>query len=163
MQSIPVTRQLQLATQKENRLAVGIAALMGCVVPLMVGFVSHALPAIWKAQGIYSPTFWMLVAMCAGGCAFSFKSVYQWGVLAFSDRAKAVGFAFLLEGMLVMSGTVETTTLQVLGYVAQAYLVLINAISCGTSLITNSREYSATIRAERKALNAKVKPKKQAA
>ena len=148
MQTVPVTRQLTLACQKENRLAVTIAALMGCVVPLMVGFVSHALPSVYS---LTSPVFWTLALMCAGGCAFSFKSVYQWGVLAFSDRAKAIGFAFLLEGMLVMSGMVELTTIQVLGYVAQGYLVLINAISCGTSLITNSREYSAAMRAERKA------------
>ena len=139
--SIPITIQLQIATRKGNRLAAALGAVLGTVVPVMVYAVSHKLPAL--EMGTF--TFWFLGLMMVGGCYFSMKSVICWGTLAFEkDRVKAVAFALLLEGMLVVSGVVPD--LDWLGAAALIYLCLINAVSCGCSIAVESKNYSAVAR-----------------
>lgn len=155
MQNISIIRQLNLVVLKGNRLACAIGALMGFVVPLMVYAVTHELPGIYKESGVVSLPFLALSAMAVAGCVFSAKSVYQWGVLAFADRFKAVGFAILLEGMLAMSGIVhESQWMRWLGAVALAYLMLVNAISSATNIVTHNKDCQ---RAERETVKTKRK------
>jgi len=133
---IPITVQLQIAARRGNRLATLIGAIMGTVVPVMVFAVTHKLPQLQYTEF----TFWMLSVMMVGGCYFSMKSVIVWGKLAFQqDKVKAVAFALLLEGMLVISGTLPDMSW--LGYAALGYLCLINAVSCGCSIAVEAKSY----------------------
>ena len=153
MKAVPIPVQLRLATQKGNRLATAIGAILGTVVPVMVYAVTHKLPSLSYTE----PAFYVLFIMAAGGCYFSMKSVIQWGALAFSgDKVKAVAFALLLEGMLVMSGMLPDMAW--LGYASLAYLALINAISAGCSIALQTKEYN---RERLPAVNAKVAGKKK--
>ena len=137
MQTVPIIEQLRIATRKGNRLATAIGAILGTVVPVMVYAVTHHLPNL----SFTDPAFYVLAVMGIGGCFFSLKSVIQWGQLAFNnDKAKAVSFAVLLEGMLVMSGMVSK--LSWLGWAALAYLCMINAVSSGCSIAMQSKEWT---------------------
>lgn len=128
---LPITLQISTASKKENLLATVIGALLGAIVPVMVFAVSHKLPALYSSAEQLK--FYFLLGICLGGCAFSFKSVYQWGHLAFQqDNLKAIGFSLLLEGCLIMSGL--EASLAWLGWVALAYLMAINAISAGCAI-----------------------------
>jgi RsiW-degrading membrane proteinase PrsW (M82 family) len=134
--SIPITVQLQIATRKGNRLATAIGAVLGTVVPVMVYAVTHKLPMLPMNE----LPFWVLAVMALGGCFFSMKSVIVWGRMAFQqDTVKAVAFALLLEGMLVMSGLLED--MYWLGYASLAYLCLINAVSAGCSIALEARAF----------------------
>lgn len=146
MTPISITRQLALAVQPQNRLATGIAALMGFIVPLSVYSVTHELPRTYASEGI-GAKFVFLCILGIAGCVFSAKSVFQWGKLVFADTFKAIGFAVLLEGILSASGIVsDSLWFKVLGMISLAYLMLINAINCGTNIIIQNKEY---VRAER--------------
>jgi protein-S-isoprenylcysteine O-methyltransferase Ste14 len=134
---VPITVQLRIAAQKGNRLATAIGAILGTVVPVMVYAVTHKLPSL----GFTEPAFYVLFIMAIGGCYFSMKSVIVWGKLAFQgDSIKAVAFALLLEGMLVMSGMLPDMAW--LGYASLAYLCLINAISAGCSIALEAKTYN---------------------
>jgi hypothetical protein len=138
---IPITIQLQIAARRGNRLATMIGAILGTVVPVMVFAVTHKLPSLQYTEF----SFWMLSVMMVGGCYFSMKSVIVWGKLAFQqDKIKAVAFALLLEGMLVMSGTLPDMSW--LGYAALGYLCLINAVSCGCSIAVEAKSYDTNAR-----------------
>lgn len=143
MQNVSIKRQLQLAVQSENRLSTGIAALMGFVVPLSVYSVTHELPNVFAKQGGWMNfPFLFLSVLGVAGCVFSAKSVYQWGILVFADKFKAIGFAILLEGILSASGIVsDSLWFKVLGMISLAYLMLINAINCGTNIIMSNKEF----------------------
>jgi hypothetical protein len=155
MTSISITRQLALAFQKENRLATTIAGLMGSFVPLGVYATTHALPIVHGKDGI-GIQFVILSILALAGCVFSAKSVFQWGRLVFNDTYKAVGFAILLEGFLSASAILpDFLFFQVLGMVALAYLVLINAINCGTNMILQNKEYLREARAAKKSVKRK--------
>ena len=143
---VPITEQLKIASRKGNRLSTAIGAILGTVVPVMVYAVTHKLPSLHYLE----LSFWMLLVMAIGGCYFSMKSVITWGALAFQgDKIKAVAFALLLEGMLVMSGMLPDMAW--LGYASLGYLCLINAISAGCSIALESRKYNAAARKPRKA------------
>lgn len=134
--TLPIPLQLRYAVQKGNRLASLIGAMIGTVVPLMVFAVTHKLPSLPYTE----IPFWVLLAMAIGGCYFSMKSVIQWGKLAFSgDTVKAVAFALLLEGMLVMSGMLPDMLW--LGYASLFYLATINAVSAGCSIALQTKDY----------------------
>lgn len=143
--NVPITEQLTVAFRKGNRLATAIGAILGTVVPVMVYAVTHKLPSLSYTEG----AFYVLLVMAIGGCYFSMKSVIQWGKLAFQgDSIKAVAFALLIEGMLVMSGMLPDMAW--LGYAALGYLCMINAISCGCSIALEAKSYNS----ERRAANA---------
>lgn len=140
---VPITEQLTIACRKGNRIATGIGAVLGTVVPVMVYAVTHKLPSI----ALTDPAFYVLLVMAIGGCYFSMKSVIVWGKLAFQgDSIKAVAFALLLEGMLVMSGMLPDMAW--LGYASLAYLCLINAISSGCSIALEAKAYNSARRSE---------------
>ena len=135
--NVPITVQLQIALRKGNRLATAIGAILGTVVPVMVYSVTHKLPSLT----FDNPAFYVLLVMALGGCFFSMKSVIVWGRMAFQgDNLKAISFALLLEGMLVMSGMLPDQAW--LGYAALAYLAFINAVSSGCSIALEARSYN---------------------
>lgn len=139
--AVPITIQLKIASQKGNRLATLLGMILGTVVPVMVYAVTHKLPSLSYRE----PAFYVLLLMAIGGCYFSMKSVITWGKLAFQgDSIKAVAFALLLEGMLVMSGMLPDMAW--LGYAALAYLALINAISAGCSIALEAKSYNSIMR-----------------
>ena len=135
--SIPVTVQIKIAARRENILAATIGAVLGTVVPVMVYAVTHKLPSLHYTE----LSFWVLMVMAIGGCYFSMKSVIVWGTSAFqNDKKKAVAFALLLEGMLIMSGMLPDMAW--LGYAALGYLCFINALSAGCSIAMEAKQYS---------------------
>jgi len=137
MKIVPIIEQLNIAGRKGNRLATAIGAILGTVVPVMTFAVTHKLPSL----AFTDPAFYVLSIMAIGGCFFSMKSVIMWGQMAFNqDKFKAIAFAILLEGMLVMSGMVPD--MAYLGWAALAYLSLINAISAGCSIAMQSKEWT---------------------
>jgi hypothetical protein len=151
MQNVSIKKQLELAVRAENRLSTGIAALMGFVVPLSVYSVTHELPNVYAQHGWISFPFLFLCILGIAGCVFSAKSVYQWGILVFADKFKAAGFAVLLEGILSASGIVsESLWFKVLGMISLAYLMLINAINCGTNIILSNKEFQREMREQAK-------------
>jgi hypothetical protein len=135
--SIPVTVQIKIAARRENMLAATIGAVLGTVVPVMVYAVTHKLPSLQYTE----LSFWVLMLMAIGGCYFSMKSVIVWGTSAFqNDKKKAVAFALLLEGMLIMSGMLPDMAW--LGYASLGYLCFINALSAGCSIAMEAKYYT---------------------
>lgn len=147
---LPVQLQLQLAFRKGNRLATCIGFTLGIVVPFMSFAVLHEIPKLSYTE----LSFWILCVMAIGGCFFSLKSVIVWGQRAFRDKPKAIAFALLLEGMLIVSGILPSMFW--LGYAALAYLAFINAISCGCNIAMDARN-STMAPAQRKRLMRKKK------
>lgn len=147
--NVPITMQLVIASRKGNRLATAIGAFLGTVVPVMTYAVTHKLPSLQYTEF----SFWVLLIMAIGGCSFSMKSVIVWGKLAFQqDTLKAISFALLLEGMLIMSGLLPDMCW--LGYAALIYLCTINAINAGCSIALEAKRFSSS---ERKPLPKKRK------
>jgi hypothetical protein len=112
----------------KNRLATALGAGLGGGVPVATYVLSH------HEVQISSPLYAQLSCwLVLGGLLFSALTVYQWGRMAFGSGAKALGFAFLLEGVL----TCSTTAWLSIG--ALLYLVAINATATGVRL-SNARE-----------------------
>jgi hypothetical protein len=133
----PLIQEFNMAFKAGNRLATVLGGLLATIVPIMVFAVSHKLPTLsytdWK--------FYVLLIMTVGGCYFSLKSVVLWGKRAYmGDKAKAVSYALLLEGMLIMSGMFED--MHWLGIVALIWLCAINTISAGCAIALEDKAYS---------------------
>lgn len=112
-----VIAQIRAASKSPAALLVG--ALLGGFVPVASFVVAHY---EWAA-------FWTLqTLLVAGGLAYSAKTVYQWGKLAFQCGYKAAGFVVLVEGTMVLSATPW------LSFAALAFLVGINATATGCTL-----------------------------
>lgn len=137
MNKLPLTKAIQFAFQKQNRLAMVVGALLGFVVPLLVFTLSHKIPTM----NYLECKFWVFSFVCAGGCFFSAKSVYQCACMTFQqDKVKAIGFAALLEGMLIISGI--DPDMAWMGRVALGYLMGINALFAGVSLACEARSFN---------------------
>lgn len=150
MNELPIPAQLKIAFSKNNIVPTALGAILGSVVPIMVYSVSHEIPAVIQEKNYLVGSGLSLLAI--GGCYFSFASVMKWGNLAFNDKTKAVSFAVLLEGMLIMSGI--HSPLAWLGIVALSFLALINAISAGCTITLTQKEYRTTIRTSKTHQNA---------
>ena len=122
-EDISVVGQVKTAFARQNRLAAVIGAAAGAIVPIGIFSVAH-LEVDWQASLWEQPK--MLLVLF--GLLYSAKTVYQWGHQAFDDKAKAVGFVVLLEGMMVCS------SLRWLAAIALVYLSLINGIASGCQL-----------------------------
>jgi VIT1/CCC1 family predicted Fe2+/Mn2+ transporter len=120
-----VVAQVRRACARGNRLAAFVGMLLGGFVPLAVYVVAHneAVPLSSITFGTSGP--WALVF---GGLAYSAKTVFAWGKLAFESAFKATGFVVLVEGVAVTSHT------QWLGLAALGYLVLINGVATACTL-----------------------------
>jgi hypothetical protein len=68
-----------------------------------------------------------MLLVIVGCCLFSMLTVYKFGLAAFSDRRKAIGFVLALEGVMLVSR--GATSLWAL-----AILVAINAIANGCAI-----------------------------
>jgi hypothetical protein len=113
----------QLAEAVHQPMAAAIGAIAGGSVPYLAKVLAHEeLPATWRAgdHGLGLLVLGIVLA-CA---AFSMLTVAKFGMAAFGDRRKAVGFVVALEGvMLVAHGTASTYAL--------VLLVLVNAVTNG--------------------------------
>lgn len=141
--------QIKSALKPENRLAACLGLTLGAVTPILVFVSTHSLPLL----EVYSLEFLVFAIMGLCGVYCSMKSVMQWMLsLTNGDKLQSVGYAISLEGMLVMSGMVPSVAW--VGYLALAYLVLINAISKGCGILVSQTEH-------RREARAKVTPKKR--
>ncbi len=122
---IDVITQLQTAARYPQAALLGAA--VGGVVPWFARELAHGeLQAAWASSHALGA---LVAAIVLGCCAFSMISVFKFGLSAFGDRRKAVGFVVALEGVMVVShGAV--------GLVALLALVLINAVSNGCHIAT---------------------------
>jgi hypothetical protein len=123
-----VVKQVRIALRPANRLASFLGAVLGGGVPVASYQLAHH--EVTRALPLWAQLPAWLVA---GGLLFSALTVYQWGRLAFGSPYKALGFAVLLEGVLVAS----TTPWLSLG--ALGYLVAINGTACGCILSTRGQ------------------------
>jgi hypothetical protein len=125
----------QLRHAAESPLALILGAALGGLVPASTFVVAHVGELVRvEGGGVVLASWhpgWLLVL---GGLLFSGKTVYAWTRAAFEDRAKALGFVVLVEGVLLLSPS------PALSYVALAYLVAINALGTGAALALRHRE-----------------------
>jgi len=118
-----VVQQVRMAFSRRNRLAAGVGAALGSIVPLASYWLAHH--EVFRSVELWTQLPAWLVA---GGLLYSALTVFAWGRAAFGSGAKALGFCVLLEGVLLSS---QTTWLAV---IALGYLIAINAIATGCSL-----------------------------
>lgn len=146
MKNTPITTQIKSALKAENRLASGLGFVLGAVTPILVFVSTHSLPDLQA----YSLEFLVFLIMGLCGMYCSMKSVIQWMLsLTGGDKIQSIGYAISLEGMLVMSGMVPKVAW--VGYLALAYLVLINAISKGCGILLSQKEHNREVRTPKKA------------
>ena len=98
-------------------LAFIVALPFGGFVPVAVWCLTHLEPMQWWTWG-----------MVAGGALFSSLTVISWGQIVLKNLFKAIGFATLVEGVMIASKTWW------LSFTALGLLVTINAISCAVAL-----------------------------
>lgn len=122
-----VVAQVREAFRPKNRLATTLGCLLGGFVPLASYVVSHheldATAGLWQLPAL----------LVLGGLAYSARTVYAWGCLAFGAPIKALGFVVLVEGVMVASRTPW------LSAAALAYLICINGIATGCTLAVGGR------------------------
>ncbi len=150
MKNVPITVQIRTAMLPQNRLASVLGLILGAITPILVYVSTHSMPELklWSAE------FLVFGIMGACGVYCSMKSVYQWMVsLTGGDKIQSIGYAISLEGMLVMSGMVPKVWW--VGYLALAYLVLINAISKGCGILLSQKEHNKEVRTPKKAVKKK--------
>lgn len=123
--SFGVVEQVRLSLRPGSRLAFALGVLLGGFVPIATFVIAHteltAARALWLQPA---------AAFVAGGLLFSAVTMYRWGVLAFAQRAKAIGFVVLLEGTMVTCQT------RWLALVALGYLAAINGVATACNLAT---------------------------
>ena len=119
--------EIELAFRPKNWLALLLGGLIGSFIPI----------ASWTIIGeITRGGDWRLWLLAGGGMMFSVLSVAKWANTAFGGGAgttlasamKAAGFCALLDGSMAFSHVHE------LSLAALALLVIINTVSCTTSL-----------------------------
>ena len=115
--------QVRQALQPGNRLATFLGFLLGGFVQLASYMVAHyevtSGAPLWSQRAVY---------LVLGGLAYSARTVWQWGVIAFRSAFKSVGFVVLLEGVMV------TSHIAWLGVLALVYAVAINGIATACNL-----------------------------
>lgn len=118
-----VVAQVRVAFRRQNRLAAAIGAILGGTVPVASYQLAHSEVSRDAALWLQVPA-WLVL----GGLLYSAATVLRWGRLAFGSWIKSIGFAVLLEGVLLAS---RTPWLSVL---ALAILVGVNAVSTACRL-----------------------------
>lgn len=129
-----VSKRVRLVSAKEadNVIDQIRVAFSVSVIGSMVGIVlGSAIPLTTYVLTHYEWKEWVSIytVLIAGGLAFSFKNVYQWGQAAFRDGWKAVGFVALIEGSMLFS---QINWVNILGL---SILIGINAIASGANLV----------------------------
>jgi VIT1/CCC1 family predicted Fe2+/Mn2+ transporter len=128
---INVVDQVRIALKPRYRLATCLGFLLGGFVPLASFFVAHYelsnFAPLYTQKGLY---------LVLGGLAYSARTVWQWGRVAFNNAFKAAGFVVLVEGVMVSSH------IGWLSVAALVYLVAINGIVTGCHLSAPRRPIS---------------------
>lgn len=118
-----VVDQVRVALRPSSRLSFVVGVLLGGFVPIATYVVAHTELVLER------PLYEQLAAVfVAGGLLFSAVTMYGWGRLAFTQRAKALGFVVLLEGVMVTCHT------RWLALVALGYLACINGVATACNL-----------------------------
>lgn len=125
-----IVDSVRLACRRENRLATSLGGLLGAAVPGVTYVLAH------HEVDVLSLTWEPRLALVLGGLMFSMMTVIQWGRLALGSWPKAVGFAVLLEGTMVLSSHTW------LALTALVYLAFINAVATGVTLARGAKEIS---------------------
>lgn len=118
-----VVDQVRLSLRRGSRLAFALGVLLGGFVPIATYVIAHTELAL--ARPLYLQP---AAAFVAGGLLFSAVTMYKWGLLAFAQRAKALGFVVLLEGTMVTAHT------HWLALAALCYLAAINGVATACNL-----------------------------
>lgn len=118
--TLGVGDQVRIALRPKNRLEALCGLVLGGFVPVATFVTAHG---GWT---------WMTAVLVVGGLVFSAKTVFDWCSLAFGERAKALGFVLLIEGVMVAS------PVRWLSLAALALLVGINGTSTGCRLARKS-------------------------
>ena len=113
----------QLATAYRHRSAAAIGAVAGGSIPMLASLLTHdELPRVWRSGNVALAL--AVLGVILGCAAFSMLTVARFGMAAFGDKRKAIGFVIALEGvMLVAHGAASLYALLL--------LVLVNAITNG--------------------------------
>jgi len=130
---LSILEQVKALGDSRNRVAFTVGGIVGAFVPFAVFVLSYHV----MGESHNPVTAWqsslenkMLLALIAAGGVFSAKSVFGYGLSAFAgDRWKAVGYAILIEGVLLLSPYLFLKIL------AGLYLLGINAIATGANLM----------------------------
>jgi VIT1/CCC1 family predicted Fe2+/Mn2+ transporter len=125
-----VVEQVRLALRPKARLATLLGTMLGGFVPLASYVVAHH--EIDPADPLTSHSL-VCLFLVLGGLAYSAKTVWQWGRIAFQNAFKALGFVVLLEGVMV------TSHILWLSIAALVYLMAINGIATGCTLSLERR------------------------
>lgn len=118
-----VVAQVRLSLRAGSRLAFALGVLLGAFVPIATFQISHTELTTTRPLWTQPAAFFV-----AGGLLFSAVTMYNWGCLAFTQRAKALGFVVLLEGTMVTCQT------QWLALAALGYLAAINGVATACNL-----------------------------
>jgi hypothetical protein len=121
-----VVDQVRVACRARHRLAGAVGLAVGGVIPVFTYLVAHRATSAWSLPAL----------LALGGLIFSAPTVFDWARAALASTWKALGFVVLLEGVMV---TAHTLDLAWIGYVALAYLVLINAVATGCRLALSAK------------------------
>ena len=137
--SVPVNQlgvidQALVAFERKNLLATLFGGWLGGIVPFAVFMTAHySTTKTLSISGVEVSGAWLWVLVLAG-LAYSATTVYKWGVVAFSNKAKAAGFVVLLEGILTFSPE------HGLAVAALVTMMLINAIATSCNLVAQRKE-----------------------
>lgn len=125
-----VVEAVKIAFNKRNRMAAFWGLSKGGWAPLASYFVAH--------KEIGSNYYQPLTLLVLGALLFSAPTVYEWCMAAFNNRAKAIGFVVLLEGVMVFSH------IPWLGISALILLISINGIqsACNLAIRRKKPEFS---------------------
>jgi len=118
-----VVEQVALAFSRANLLATVVGCVFGGFVPAAGFVVSH-----FEVPVLSGWRFAVALAIVAGALVVSARTVYAWSFLAFADRAKAVGFVVLVEGVMTFA------THDWLAASALVLIVLVNGVAAGCRL-----------------------------
>jgi hypothetical protein len=133
---VGVLRQIRMACDPRNRLAMTLSAIRGAWVPVGVCVVAHRdLDLTGVIAGRVALDAWhvLLLALVLGGLAYSLPTVVRWGRMFGDSLAGAIGFAVLTEGVMTLSGQ------EWLSAIALVLLCAINAIASGVTLVRGAR------------------------
>jgi hypothetical protein len=124
---LSIVDQVKEAMKPKARLATFLGFLLGGFVPSASYIVAHH--ELDHTKPLYFQPGLLLVL---GGLLYSAKTVYEWGVNAFANKMKALGFVVLLEGVMILSST------PAIAVAALIYLAMINGIATGCNLSLKS-------------------------
>jgi len=120
----PILTQIRIAFAGGNLLAICFGLLLGGFVPV----------AAWSMIHLEEMEWWHIF-LIAGASVFSALTVVDWGTIVFRRLTKALGFAVLVEGVMLGS---QLTWLSIL---ALCLLVVINGVNSAVNLVRDTQKF----------------------